>query len=325
MDHDELSEDAPALRTGRVLRADAKLYHVDFGDEVRVCAPRGRLFEALDADVKTPIAVGDRVEVSLEGDPPGIERVLPRRNWLGRHASSHDPREQILFANVDQLFVVGSLANPRFSSNRTDRILAACQYAEIPARLVLNKADLDRRGEADAIRATYEAAGIEVLTTCATSGGGLEILVPLLRGRVSVFYGASGAGKSTLLNAIQPGLGLRTGKISKYWDTGKHTTSFSQMHRLESADGWVVDTPGIRVFRPYGINRAELRDLFPEFGPFQRRCEFDDCSHDHEPGCAVVAALERGDLSPSRYASYLEMLEELDEPPPEEARSPSGP
>ena len=302
------------LIEGRVVRADARVYHVDFGGKVRQCAPRGRLFEELSADVKTPVAVGDRVRVSPDGDPPGIEEVLPRESSLSRRASSHDPREQVLFANVDQLFVIGSVQKPGFSSNRTDRILAACVYEEIPAHLVLNKIDLDRHGEAAEIRETYAAAGVRVFETCATEGRGIEELVEAMRGKVSVFYGASGAGKSTLINAIEPSLSLKTGKISKYWDAGKHTTTFSQMHALPALDGWIIDTPGIRVFRLWDINKAELRDLFPEFEPLQKDCQYQDCSHDHEPGCAVFDAVDGGELSPTRYASYLEILDELDPP-----------
>jgi ribosome biogenesis GTPase len=305
---------------GRVMRGDARVYHVEVRGEVRQFAPRGRLFEERDRDTKNPVAVGDLVRVSLDGDPPGVEEVLPRKNSLSRVASSHDPREQVLFANVDRLFVIASVRSPRFSSNRADRILAACRYEEIPAWLVLNKVDLDRDGEAPDIRRTYEAAEVPVLETAATEGTGVAELAELLRGRVSVLYGASGAGKSTLLNALAPGLALRTGKISRYWEAGKHTTTYSQMHVLPSLDAHVIDTPGIRVFRLYGINAAELRDLFPEFAPWQGKCRFPDCAHDHEPGCAVFDAVERGEIAPTRYASYVEILDEL-APPPEDVET----
>lgn len=301
---------------GRVVRADARVIHVEIDGEVRPCATRGKLFEERSADVKSIVVVGDRVRLSLSGDSPGIEEVLPRTNWLSRIASSHDPREQVLFANVDQLFVIGSVAKPGFSSNRTDRILAACRYSEIPAHLVLNKIDLDQGRERDALRATYEAAGVPVHEVSALERIGIEPIRALLGGKVSVFYGGSGAGKSTLLNALEPELALRTGKISKYWDAGKHTTSFSQIHRLPTVDGWAVDTPGIRVFRLHGINAAELRDLFPEFAPYNGRCRYVNCSHDHEPDCAVFDAVERGELAPTRFASYVEILDELR--PPEE-------
>lgn len=304
---------------GRVVRADARVVHVELeGDsEVRQFAPRGKLFDNLADDVKNPLAVGDRVRVSLDGDPPAVEEVLPRRNYLARIASSHDPREQVLFANVDQLVILTSLVSPRFSSIRTDRILAAATYHEIPSILVLNKVDLDKDSNADEIEATYRAAGLDILRTSATEGVGLEELGAILRGRVSAFYGASGAGKSTLLNALQPGLDLKTGKISRYWEQGRHTTSYSQIHHLPALGGSVIDTPGIRVFRLSGINKAELRDCFGEFAPYHDRCKFPNCSHDHEPDCAVYDAVEKGELSPTRYQSYVEILDEL-APPPED-------
>jgi ribosome biogenesis GTPase len=245
-------------RVGLVVRVDAKVCHVEVGERLQA-VPRGTLFEELGAR-KNPIAVGDRVEVSLEGDPPGIETVLERRNYLGRVASSHDPREQVLVAaNVDALFVVGSLVDPGFSSNRTDRILAACAWHGVPAALVLNKIDLVERDEVDAVRATYEAVPIEVLETCAKDGRGVPELAARLEGRVTVLYGPSGAGKSTLLNRIQPGLRIKEGRISRYWRQGKHTTTFSTMHRLPGG-GYVVDTPGIRVFRLHGALRELPRD-----------------------------------------------------------------
>jgi ribosome biogenesis GTPase len=308
-----------AFAIGRVVRGDAKLYQVEVDGEVRAFAPRGKLFEDKDENVKNPVVVGDRVRVSLDGDPPGVEEVLARANYLPRIASSHDPREQILFANVDQLFVVGSVAKPKFSSNRADRILAACEYYEIPARLILNKVDLDQDEQAAEIARTYAEARVEVFLTAALQRTGLDELAAALRGKVSAFYGGSGAGKSTILNALEPGLELKTGKISRYWDQGKHTTTSSQMHRLAALDAWVIDTPGIRVFRLAGINRAELRDAFPELARFAERCRYHpSCTHDHEPGCAVFAAVERGELAPTRYASYVEILDELVPPPEDE-------
>ncbi len=311
-----------ALKEGRVVRADARVVHVLVDGEVRLFAPRGKLFDELDPDVKHPLAVGDRVLVSLEGNPPGVEQVLPRANYLPRVASSHDPREQILLANVDQLLVVSSIRKPGFSSNRADRILVACEYYEIPALLVLNKIDLDRAGETDTIAATYQAAGLEVLRTCAVDGTGVAELGERLRGRTSAFYGGSGTGKSSLLNALQPELELKTGKISRYWDAGKHTTTHSSMLRLEAVDGWVIDTPGIRVFRLAGINKAELRDAFPEFAPYSQDCRYPNCSHDHEPDCAIFLAVEQGRIAATRYASYVELLEELVPPPPDDSPEP---
>ncbi len=297
-------------RIGRVVRVDAKVCHVDFDGERILAAPRGTLFEER-ATIKNPITVGDMVEVSLEGDPPGIERVLPRRNYLGRVASSHDPREQVLVANVDQLFLIGSLESPGFSSNRTDRILGACMWHDIPVVLVLNKIDLGSEEACAAIRSTYEKVPVDVLETCARDGRGVDALRERMKDRVSVFYGPSGAGKSTLLNLVQPGLAIKEGKISKYWKQGRHTTSHSELHPL-AFGGWAIDTPGIRLFRLHMLDRGALRSFFPDFAPFARGCRYPDCTHDNEPECAVFEAIDRGELSASRYASYLEMLEELE-------------
>jgi len=309
------------LRTGRVIRVDAKVCLVDLHGEVIQAAPRGALFEDLQGQ-KNPIAVGDLVKVSLDGDPVGVEEVLPRRNYLGRTASSHDPREQVLVANVDQLFLVSSLRRPGFSSHRTDRILAACVWHEIPAILVLNKIDLAEDDEELAdIRATYDAIPIDVIETCAKDGRGVNDLAARLKGKVSALYGPSGAGKSTLLNRIQPGLDLKEGKVSKYWNQGKHTTTHSALIHLEQG-GYVIDTPGIRTFRLYDLKRANLRDLFPDFAPYQRKCRFPDCTHDHEPDCAVFDAVDCGELAASRYASYVDLLDEID---PENAYEPEEP
>lgn len=309
---------------GRVLRGDAKAYDVltDAGETVRA-APRGRLFEEL-GEVKNPVAVGDRVRLSETGDPLGIEEVLPRDNSLSKVSSSHDPRRQVLFANVDQVILVSSLGKPGFSSNRTDRILAACQFEEIPALLLINKVDLDRGGEAEAIRETYALAGYDVIETSATDAQGLEALRERLHGKVSVLYGASGVGKSTLLNALY-GFDLKVGKISRYWSSGKHTTTFSRWIPVDvdgerEAGTVVVDTPGIRVFRLWGVNRRQLRHLYPDFEPYNDRCRFPNCSHDHEPGCAVDDAVEAGAIAATRYLSYVEILDELD-PPPEDVET----
>ena len=302
----------PHERHGRVVRVDAKVVHVDVGDgKVLLASLRGSLFEDL-AGQKNPIAVGDLVRIDVQGEPAAVDEVLPRRNYLGRVASSHDPREQVLVANVDQLCLIGSLRSPGFSSNRTDRILAACHWHQIPAVLVFNKSDLDRKGKfLDRYLETYnKVPDIRIIVSSTKTGEGIEALKDVLRDKVSVFYGPSGAGKSSLLNAIQPGLKIKEGAISAYWKQGKHTTTYSRLHPLDMG-GYVVDTPGIRVFRLHGLRRAEVRDLFPDFFALQSKCQYSDCTHDHEPECAVWDAVDDGRLASSRYASYVEMLDEM--------------
>lgn len=303
------------------MRTDAKVCHVEIDGRVVVCALRGKLFEHASSQ-KNPIAVGDLVRVDLATDPAGLEEVLPRRNWLGRLASSHDPREQVLFANVDRLYAVTSVRKPGFSSNRADRILAACAWYQIPATLVLNKIDLAEPDELERLSATYERAGIPVLQTCALDGRGVRELANELAGRVTALYGGSGVGKSSLLNAIQPALGLKIGKISRYWDAGKHTTTASVLLPLEGG-GAVIDTPGIRVFRLHGATMQDLRSLFPEFTKLQGRCHYPDCKHLGEPDCAVTQALAAGEIAESRYGSYLELADEIKRLP-EPGEEPEG-
>ena len=295
-------------RTARIVRVDARVFLAELEGQVVQLAPRGKLFEHRSGH-KNPVVVGDRVELTASGDPPGIEAVLPRKNWLSRIASTHDPREQVLFANVDQLLTVASVRQPVFSSNRADRILAACRWHEIPAVLVLNKIDLADPGETETLRDTYRAAGVEVIETCALDGRGVAALREKMTGRTTALYGGSGAGKSSLLNALVPELALKVGKISKFWDQGRHTTSSSQIHQL--GFGAVIDTPGIRVFRLHGATAMDVRGLFPEFERFASGCRFPACAHDHEPGCAVFDAVEAGKIAPTRYASYAEILDEL--------------
>ena len=294
---------------GTVVQVDAKQVLVDLEGEVVPAALRGTLFEDL-GSTKNPVAVGDRVRLDEDAEGPAVAEVLPRRNHLSRVASGHDPREQVLFANVDQLLVIGSVRKPGFSSNRTDRILAACEWHEVPATVVLNKIDLADADEVAALAETYRSVPAQVLETSAHTGEGLDALRELLVGRTSVLYGPSGAGKSTLINRLEPGLNLKEGRISSYWKQGRHTTTYSRLHRL-ALGATVIDTPGIRVFRPYDVSPRELRDTFPDIHRLSGACQFDDCSHDHEPGCALDDALEDGRLAPTRWSSYLEMLDEL--------------
>lgn len=296
------------LKKALVVRVDAKVCHVEVEGQVIHAAPRGLLFDKLEG-VKNPVAVGDWVKIDDRTEPASLMEVLPRKNSLSRVASSHDPREQVLVANADQVLIFSSIAKPRFSSNRTDRILAACEWNRIPAILVLNKIDLDKKNILADVSATYENVPVPIIEMCATDGRGIDELREVLRDKVTVLYGPSGAGKSTSLNSIQPGLNLKVGKISAHWEQGRHTTTHSRLLKLDLG-GWVVDTPGIRVFRLHGVKKGDLPGLFPEFRRLQAECKYPNCTHDHEPECAVLDALEDGEIPQSRYLSYLEMLVE---------------
>jgi len=304
-----MSEGDELLAT--VIRVDARQCEVSLEGRVVSAMLRGRLFEVYRED-RLPVAVGDRVRLVREGEEHAIEEVLPRRNFFARRAAGEDLRRQILAANVDQVVAVCSFGYPPFSSVTADRILCAAHFHGLPAVLVLNKTDKARLRQVEAIRATYEGAGYRVLPTSAERGEGIEALGACLADRVSVFYGLSGTGKSSLLNCIEPGLGLRTREVSAALRSGRHTTAYARLYPLRMG-GAVIDTPGVRVFRPYGIPPHELRLHFPEFVEPGRRCRFPACLHRQEPGCAVRGQVEAGAIPESRWRSYLEILDELEE------------
>ncbi|HEX9793692.1 MAG TPA: ribosome small subunit-dependent GTPase A [Planctomycetota bacterium] len=301
---------AAAAPEGLVTRVDARQCEVCFDGKTAPAQLRGRLFEAESID-RSPVAVGDRVRLTDEDGELAIDEVLPRRNVFARRASGEEVRRQLLAANVDQVVLVCSFGNPPFSSVTADRILVSASFLGVPARLILNKIDRDARGHLEDVRRTYELAGYPVLATSAETGEGVEAFGDLLRGRTSVLYGLSGVGKSSLLNCIEDGLGIRTRQVSKSLNSGRHTTTYARMYFLK-AGGAVIDTPGVRVFRPFGIPPYELRLHFAEFVPLGKLCRFPSCQHRDEPGCAVLAALANGALAASRHRSYLEILEELE-------------
>lgn len=300
----------PPSHEGTVVRVDARAAEVDLDGEVVQARLRGRLFEERGED-QVPLAVGDRVRVHRERDEVAIEEILPRRNLLARRSAGQEVRRQLVAANVDQVVVVASFGNPPFSSVTTDRILAGAHFCDVPAVLLLNKTDLAEAELRDAVVATYRAAGYPVLLTSARLGEGIDEVRELLRDRISVLSGLSGAGKSTLLNAIEPGLGLRTREVSKSLKSGRHTTTYARLFPLAMGGG-VIDTPGVRVFRLYGIPPGELRLHFPELAELGADCRYPTCLHRGEPDCAVLAAREAGRFPESRYRSYLEILEELE-------------
>ncbi len=296
----------------RVLRVDARQCEVLLADgTVTPAMMRGRLFEERSED-RVPVAVGDRVRLERETETWAIAEVLPRRNEFCRRASGEDlDRRQLLAANVDQVVVVNSLADPPFSSIAADRILAACSFAGIPTLLLLNKADLIKQRKLERILATYAGAEVPLLATSAVDGGGLEELRAAIAGRASVFYGLSGVGKSTLLNHLLPELKLETRDTSAALSSGRHTTSFSRLYPMPDG-GSLIDTPGVRKFRPYGLPPSEVRLHFAELRRVGETCRYQDCTHRSEPGCAVLSARQSGDFPEPRYRSYLELMMELE-------------
>ncbi|HUO52887.1 MAG TPA: ribosome small subunit-dependent GTPase A [Gemmatimonadaceae bacterium] len=254
------------------------------------------------------LAVGD--EVMLEHDGAAtIAEVLPRRSTLVRRAPGNRYDSRVVVANVDQVVVVFAVVKPEPHRRMLDRFLVVAESNEIPARIVVNKVDLDPR--ANEQFADYERAGYPVHYTSVKKALGLQELGAVLAGRVSALTGPSGVGKSSLLNAIYPGLNLRVGEISESVNKGRHTTVGALMHPLPDG-GDVVDTPGLREVGVWGVDAASLAECFPEFGAGLGACKFRDCRHVAEPGCAVRALVSSGAVSAERYDSYLRLLAEVE-------------
>ena len=299
------------LLEGTVVRSHGGHYYVERDgapDEVLDCGVRGRLKqEAAESDL---IAIGDRVRYTLLGEGRGmVEEVLPRKSALSRCPPPPRPQvEQVIVANLDLVLAVFSVVNPPLNPFMLDRYLVACEVEELDVAIVANKVDLVRHKRMLRVLAVYESIGYRVVRASATTGEGLGKLRELMRGRLTALTGPSGAGKSSLLNALWPHLELETGEVSSYHDRGTHTTVVSQILRPE--EGFqVADTPGLRQFRLWDIAPEDLDGLFPEMRPYAPTCRFSPCSHRHEPGCAVQAAVERGQIPEIRYESYCRMYE----------------
>ncbi len=273
-------------------------------------------FRLADASSTNPLAVGDRVSMHLNKDNTGsIAIIHPRRNRLSRRAAGRRIGvEHVLAANLDAAWVIQAVRQPAPNAGFVDRFLVMAEYNHLSAGIVLNKIDLLDPDDEEAIEAfaeIYRSIGYTVLRTSAVTEEGLEALRAELTGKTAVMTGPSGAGKSTLLNTLSPGLQLVTGPVSERTNKGKHTTTFPSLHPLPDG-GYVVDTPGIREYGLYDIEADDLCHYFPEFEPYLDDCHFPNCTHDHEPSCAVRDAADEERIHPSRYLSYLKMLDSLD-------------
>ena len=292
------------LLSGRIIRAQSGFFEVETEAGVLTAQLRGRLKEERkDTDIA---ALGDRVKVRDIGDGRAlIEEVEARSRVLSRRAPFGE-KEQVIVANPDQAVFVFACQDPAPNPRMLDRLLVAAEREHIPARICANKFDLDEQGECEAIFRRYRQIGYPVHYTSAKSGQGVDELRRELADRISVFAGPSGVGKSSLLNAVQPGLGLRTGEIREQTRKGKHTTVSLKLVPLD-VGGFVADTPGMKAFALWDIEPEELDAYFPEIRQLVAECQFSDCTHIHEPGCAVLKALEAGDIHPERYDSYLRL------------------
>jgi ribosome biogenesis GTPase len=262
-----------------------------------------------------PVAVGDRVHIKVNAEGTAfITAIEDRRNYIIRRSQNLSKQSHIIAANVDQAFLVVTVDFPQTSTTFIDRFLASAEAYRVPVVLVFNKTDLL---DADLLRyqqmmmVLYENIGYHCVAISAETGEGIEALRPLLQQKITLLSGNSGVGKSTLINRLVPDANLRTAEISDAHNTGQHTTTFSEMISLPEG-GWLIDTPGIKGFGTFDMEPEELTSYFPEIFRFSRDCRFSNCTHTHEPGCAVLQALEDHYIAQSRYQSYLSMMEDKD-------------
>lgn len=304
---------------GVVIRANSGLYEVQTAEGTVTCRLRGNLKKELIRPESSslrprvratrrrrmtdPVAVGDRVIIAPEVRV--IEEVLPRRNAIMREAP-HTGDQHTLLANLDQAVIVFSIAEPRLDPWQLDRFLVAAEAADVEPILCINKIDLIPEKEVQHHLSVYSGLGYDILFTSAVKGWGVEALRRRLQDKISVFCGPSGVGKSCLLNAIQPGLNLRVAEVSPVSRQGRHTTSQVELLPLQGG-GWVADTPGLRQLGLWDVNPQELPHYFREFKPYLGQCYFADCTHLHEPDCAIRTAVAAGAIDERRYRSFCQM------------------
>jgi len=301
---------------GLVIKSTGSWYQVatDTGSIVD-CRIKGK-FRTKDIQTTNPIAVGDRVDIEMEPEQNTgiIDKLLPRKNYIIRKSVNLSKQAQIIAANLDQAFLVVTLASPRTSLGFIDRFLVTAEAYDIPAKLIFNKLDLFSEEGMEVLaeyQHIYTSIGYPCYEVSALEGTNLHIIEGLLKDKVSLFSGHSGVGKSTLINTLIPGMSLKTGEISDWSDQGKHTTTFAEMHPIPGG-GYLIDSPGIRELGVIDIDKGELGHFFPEMRNRMNECRFNNCRHINEPGCSVLEAVENNEIELSRYESYLSIFHNHD-------------
>jgi ribosome biogenesis GTPase len=266
-----------------------------------------------------PIAVGDQVEFTVrqedsskEGAQVGlINNIIERKNYIIRKSPNLSKESHIIAANIDQAFLIVTISQPVTSTTFIDRFLVSAEAYRIPCRLIFNKIDLYNEEQAQSMEsmiAVYEKIGSICLKVSATEQAAIEQLKQMIQDKTNVFSGHSGVGKSTIINSLQPGIGLKTGDISEAHQSGKHTTTYSEMINLDFG-GYIIDTPGIKGFGLLEMEKEEISHYFPEMFRLLNDCQYYNCTHTHEPGCAVKKAVAEGEIAESRYDTYLGLLD----------------
>lgn len=305
---------APEFIEGRVIKNTGSSYIVKSADgEEYPCKIKGN-FRIKGIRTTNPVAVGDLVKISPAFDDAYyIKEIIARKNYIIRRASNLSKESHILAANIDQAILVATIFNPETPTTFIDRFLATAEAYSIPALIVFNKSDLwtpDIMTLAQEMKEMYEKAGYKTLFTSSKTGTGIGELQNITTDKISLLAGNSGVGKSSIINALVPGLNLRTGDVSDTHHTGTHTTTFSEMIPLPYG-GDLIDIPGVKGFGMIEFQPMEVCHYFPEIFKMSQECKYGDCRHIGEPGCAVVEAVENGEISPSRFASYLSIMEEV--------------
>ena len=306
---------------GLVIRNTGYSYTVKAEDgNIFDCKVKGN-FRIRGIRTTNPVAIGDRVEFTpekpadadIEQARQGLITALEdRKNYIIRKSTNLSKQSHIIAANVDLCFLIVTVTQPETSLTFIDRFLASAEAYRVPVTLVFNKVDVvddEWQGYLDGVIRLYKTIGYECRRISAKTGEGVEELRKELSGKIVCLSGNSGVGKSTLINALYPNLNLRTSEISDAYNTGKHTTTFSEMYEVEDG-GYIIDTPGIKGFGTFNMQKEEIGHYFREIFHFSSGCRFNNCTHTHEPHCAVLEAVERHDISESRYNSYLSMLED---------------
>ena len=307
------------MKKGIVIKSTGSWYTVETEKGERYeCKIKGK-FRIKDIKSTNPVAVGDRVEFTVQAVSSNeneqkiglISGIKERKNYIIRRSQNLSKQSHIIAANIDQAVLVVTINFPVTTTTFIDRYLASAEAYRIPVLIVFNKVDRynpEELAELKELAELYKKVGYKCLSTSAQSGIGIDALKEALRDKINVFNGHSGVGKSTLINIIEPGLKLKTMDISDIHKTGKHTTTFSALYKLHFG-GHIIDTPGIKAFGMLEMEPWEISHYFPEIFKKAENCQYNNCSHTHEPGCAVKKAVENGEIAQSRFISYLGLLE----------------